>query len=212
MIQESTSTGRLDTPGEAVGMGYLSLDLEISQLLHYYNPTNCKCPAWDQHCSGHAVRLPISSELLNGVYGDDFDRRNGVISIRFLLYWLLSPGCIHTILQVMALSANQLKVAILDDYHDLARSYIKDLPSNLEFDVYKDTIPQDDLSGLINRLEKYSVIVTMRERTIFGKELIQNLPNLKVLLTTGMRNRGLDLDALEAKEVVVVGIPGGDLP
>src|SRR5690606_16307824 len=48
-------------------------------------------------------------------------------------------------------------------------------------------------------------IATMRERTPFTAELIGRLPNLKLLLTTGNRNRGLDLDAFQTRGIPVAG-------
>lgn len=106
-----------------------------------------------------------------------------------------------------------LRIAVLDDYHSLAETY---LPPTLfptlqnPVTVYRDTLPQttsSELDTLVTRLEPYDVIVTMRERTPFPAALLDRLPNLKVLLTTGTHNRALDIKAASERGVVVAGTP-----
>lgn len=111
---------------------------------------------------------------------------------------------------IMATST-QPRIAVLDDYNGLAPRYLASL-SNASVTVYRDTIlPADDLDGLVDRLGGYDVLVTMRERTPITKDLISRLPKLRVILTTGMRNKGIDLDACRDAGVKVYGTPGESL-
>ena len=102
----------------------------------------------------------------------------------------------------------RIKVAVLDDYNDLSSSYLSQLHDKLEISVFRDTIlPSPDPSLLLSRLEPFQVLCTMRERTPLPKVVIDGLPNLKMILTTGMKNRGIDMEACEAKGVRVTGTP-----
>ncbi|KAM0551812.1 hypothetical protein ACHAPJ_008383 [Fusarium lateritium] len=106
------------------------------------------------------------------------------------------------------------KVAILDDYQGAADSFFEKLDSS-KFDVVslKDTSlpynhPESSQSGkdaLVEKLQPFDVICSMRERTPFPAELIARLPGLKLLLTTALRNRSLDLDALRERGIPVAG-------
>lgn len=95
-------------------------------------------------------------------------------------------------------------IAILDDYANTAISManwaqIKD--ANIS--VFNDTIK--DHAALVNRLQDFEVICMMRERTPFPSELIQALPKLKLLVTSGPRNLSIDLAAAKAANVTVCG-------
>lgn len=99
-----------------------------------------------------------------------------------------------------------MKVAILDDYQSLSTKHFT--PLLVDLSHYPDTLnPRDaaQRSALIQRLQPYHAIVTMRERTPFPAEVIQSLPHLQLLLTQGTRNLALDLDACSARGVVVAG-------
>ncbi|TLS28568.1 hypothetical protein PpBr36_00677 [Pyricularia pennisetigena] len=109
---------------------------------------------------------------------------------------------------------SRLKVAVLDDYLDSSSSYFGKLDSSIfEVTTFKDTLPPysgpetpaEAKDELARRLEPFSVICTMRERTPFPAELINRLPNLKLLLTTGVRNASLDLTALRQRGIPVAG-------
>ncbi|KAL2675424.1 hypothetical protein Neosp_011609 [[Neocosmospora] mangrovei] len=107
-----------------------------------------------------------------------------------------------------------IKVAILDDYQGLADPYFEKLDS-VKYDVVsiKDTLlpyhhPDNSQSGkdaLVERLQPFDVICCMRERTPFPAELIARLPALKLLLSTGLRNRSLDLAAFKERGIPVAG-------
>lgn len=97
-----------------------------------------------------------------------------------------------------------MKVAVLDDYANVATS-ITDWSKLADTDVtvFNDTIK--DESALIDRLEPFDVICMMRERTPFPASLINALPNLKLLVTSGPRNLSIDLDAAKANNITVCG-------
>ncbi|KAK8244089.1 D-isomer-specific 2-hydroxyacid dehydrogenase family protein [Phyllosticta capitalensis] len=100
-----------------------------------------------------------------------------------------------------------IKVAILDDWQDHAPKYLKDIAStDLDVAYFPDTIdPKKNPQELIERLRPFEVITTIRERTPFPREIVTALPNLRLLLTTGMRNLALDLDAFKESEIIVAG-------
>jgi phosphoglycerate dehydrogenase-like enzyme len=95
------------------------------------------------------------------------------------------------------------RVAVLDDYQDVARSYADwdSLPAQV--DVLHEHI--GDRQELLQRLEPYTVIAAMRERTPFPREVLERLPRLRLLVTTGMRNASIDLDAATDLGITVCG-------
>ncbi len=62
-----------------------------------------------------------------------------------------------------------------------------------------------DADDIASRLEGYDVVVAMRERTPFPRALLERLPQLKLLITTGMRNKSIDLEAAAELGIVVSG-------
>ncbi|KAF4309232.1 hypothetical protein GTA08_BOTSDO03196 [Botryosphaeria dothidea] len=102
-----------------------------------------------------------------------------------------------------------IKMAILDDYQNFSAPYFQHFPaSELEITTYTDTLsPHTNLPALIARLQPYAIISTMRERTPFPAALTQQLPRLRLLLTTGSRNNAFDLPALAARRIPVAGTP-----
>jgi phosphoglycerate dehydrogenase-like enzyme len=97
------------------------------------------------------------------------------------------------------------RLAILDDYQDVARSYADwtRLQPHVDLSVFNDHL--SDLDDLATRLEPFELILAMRERTPFPRELIERLPNLRLLVTTGSANRAIDLAAAAEAAVVVCG-------
>ncbi|WP_282606137.1 D-2-hydroxyacid dehydrogenase family protein [Pelagibius sp. Alg239-R121] len=98
-----------------------------------------------------------------------------------------------------------MKIAILDDYQSLARSFadwnrLRDRASVQFF-----TDPISDPAQLTDCLGSFDVICLMRERTAFTGDLIKALPNLKLLVTSGMKNGAIDLPAAEERGIVVSG-------
>ena len=98
-----------------------------------------------------------------------------------------------------------IPVAILDDYQHVAFKFADWTPvkGKLDITVFDTTVLDED--ELVKRLEKYEIISTMRERTKFTAGVLDRLPNLKLLTTTGMVNRGIDVDHAQSKGIVVSG-------
>lgn len=98
-----------------------------------------------------------------------------------------------------------LKAAILDDYQNVALSLADwgRLKGKVEITVFNDNIA--DLDQVAKRLAPFDILILNRERTPFPKELIDKLPNLKLLLTSGMVNRSIDVAAANARGVPVCG-------
>ena len=99
-----------------------------------------------------------------------------------------------------------MRIALLDDYHDIARS-LADFDSlqedlGAEITVFTEPIA-GGAAGVIEALAPFEVIVAMRERTAFPREVLAALPNLKLLVTTGKRNAAIDLQAASDHGIVV---------
>lgn len=96
-----------------------------------------------------------------------------------------------------------MRVAVLDDYQEAAASYAdwEDLDAEVTF--FSDHL--HDHQALVDRLEDFDVIVAMRERTPFRRPLLEALPNLRLLVTTGMRNAAIDLEAATEFGITVSG-------
>jgi phosphoglycerate dehydrogenase-like enzyme len=100
------------------------------------------------------------------------------------------------------------RLAILDDYQGVAltRGPWDRLPDSLTIEVFRDTVT--DPEALAARLAPFDAILIMRERTPFPRALLERLPNLRLLITTGARNRSIDLEAAAERRVTVCGTPG----
>jgi phosphoglycerate dehydrogenase-like enzyme len=98
-----------------------------------------------------------------------------------------------------------VKIAILDDYQNCALSMAdwSVLPPEAEITVFTDNIA--NLDALVARLMPFQVICAMRERTRFDRELIEKLPNLKLIATTGSWNAAIDMDACKELGITVAG-------
>ncbi len=84
------------------------------------------------------------------------------------------------------------------------------LPDDVTVDVFNDHL--SDEYEVAERLGPYDIIVAMRERTPFQRTLIRRLPNLKLLVTTGMRNASIDVSAASDHGVTVCGTDGLPYP
>ena len=100
------------------------------------------------------------------------------------------------------------KIAILDDYTNLALKMADwaSLPAEYQTVVFNDNLVEP--VALAERLQDFEIICAMRERTPFSAEIFEQLPNLKLFITTGMRNASVDVEAARAKGVVVCGTHG----
>ena len=101
-----------------------------------------------------------------------------------------------------------MRVAILDDYQQvsLASTDWSAVRALAEIDVFCEHIARTD--ALVRVLEPHDVIVAMRERTYFDAARLGQLPRLRLLVTTGMANASIDLDAAAAHGVTVCGTGG----
>ncbi|NLY27910.1 MAG: D-2-hydroxyacid dehydrogenase family protein [Alcaligenaceae bacterium] len=100
-----------------------------------------------------------------------------------------------------------MRLAILDDYLDSAR-HVADwsvLPSTVSITTFTQFISPADLA---RELEPFDILVVMRERTRLDRNLIQSLPNLKLVVTTGLRNASIDLLACKESGIPVLGTDG----
>lgn len=96
-----------------------------------------------------------------------------------------------------------MKIAILDDYSGSALALADWSGLNAEITVFRDTLSDPD--ALADRLAPFEVIALMRERTLFDATLINALPKLKFLVTSGPRNAAIDLVAARARGIPVSG-------
>lgn len=98
-----------------------------------------------------------------------------------------------------------MRIAVLDDYQDVARG-MADWAGTGEVKFFHDHLSRSE--DLVERLKTFDVIVAMRERTPFPRALLERLPKLRLLVTTGMRNRSIDVEAAKARGISVCGTPG----
>ena len=98
-----------------------------------------------------------------------------------------------------------LRVAVLDDYQSVALTVADWSAIGPAGTVtsYQDHLANAD--DIVRRLNGYDVVVAMRERTPFPRALLERLPQLKLLITTGMRNKSIDLEAAAELGIVVSG-------
>lgn len=100
------------------------------------------------------------------------------------------------------------RLAILDDYQHVAFECADwtGVEPRLDITVFDNTIQAStDTEALIQRLEPFDVICSMRERTKFPADIIKRLPNLKLLTTTAMGNRSIDIKAAQDEGILVAG-------
>lgn len=96
-------------------------------------------------------------------------------------------------------------VAILDDYQNVALKLADWSPLAGRVEPVSFTRPFESMDAAVEALDGYPVIVAMRERTPFPAEMFDRLPDLKLLVTTGMRNAAIDMAAAKARGVTVCG-------
>jgi len=98
-----------------------------------------------------------------------------------------------------------MRVAILDDYQGAALHAAdwQSLHPAAQIEAFPEHIADQD--ALARRLHTFECVVLMRERTAFPKSLIERLPNLRLIVTAGMRNAALDVDAATARGIQVSG-------
>jgi D-3-phosphoglycerate dehydrogenase len=98
-----------------------------------------------------------------------------------------------------------LKVGILDDYQNVSQQFVdlEKLSGKYEFKIFSEPfLNQDDA---IEQLSDFEALLIMRERTPMTKNLIESLPKLKFIITSGLRNRSINLEAAKKRKIIVCG-------
>lgn len=105
-----------------------------------------------------------------------------------------------------------MRVAVLDDYQNVSQTVAdwSPLDGKAKIDVFNSYLGDED--AVAEALAGYEAIVCMRERTPVPASLMDRLSALKLIITTGMRNRSIDTDAARARGITVCGTPGLGAP
>ena len=105
-----------------------------------------------------------------------------------------------------------LKVAILDDYQNVSQQFVdlKKLSGKYEIKIFSE--PFVDEADAIEKLAEFEALLIMRERTPITKNLIENLTKLKFIITSGLRNKSIDLDAAKKRKIIVSGTESNTNP
>jgi len=98
-----------------------------------------------------------------------------------------------------------LKVAILDDYQNISQQFVdlEKLSGKYEFKIFSE--PFNDEADAIDQLSDFEALLIMRERTPITKNLIDNLSKLKFIVTSGLKNKSIDLVAAKKRKIIVCG-------
>ena len=98
-----------------------------------------------------------------------------------------------------------IKVAILDDYQDVFRQIIdiEKYKNKFDFKIFNESFINE--SEATTALENFDALFIMRERTPMTKSLIESLPKLKFIMTSGMRNKSIDLETTKKNKITVCG-------
>jgi phosphoglycerate dehydrogenase-like enzyme len=103
----------------------------------------------------------------------------------------------------MSSDSEPVEIAVLDDYQDVALEMAdwSVLNGRVRITVFRDHIADDH--ALIEQLRPFDVVCVMRERTPLSRNVIESLPRLKMIASTGPRNRSVDVDAAAERGIVV---------
>jgi len=97
------------------------------------------------------------------------------------------------------------RIAVLDDYQGVALAMAdwSPLTGTHAVTVFRDHVA--DATGIAERLRPFEIVCLMRERTPMPRDLIEALPNLRLIVTTGPQNAAIDLAAAKARGITVCG-------
>jgi D-3-phosphoglycerate dehydrogenase len=98
-----------------------------------------------------------------------------------------------------------IKVAVLDDYQNAFQQIVEVEKYKDKFDFKVFNEPFANEKEAIVELEDFEALFIMRERTPMTKSLIENLPNLKYIMTSGMRNKAINLEAAKKRNIIICG-------
>ena len=98
-----------------------------------------------------------------------------------------------------------LKVAILDDYQNVSQQFVdlEKLSGKYEIKIFSEAF--EDEADALDKLSGIEALLIMRERTPITKNLIENLNKLKFIVTSGLKNKSIDLSAAKKKGIIVCG-------
>jgi phosphoglycerate dehydrogenase-like enzyme len=96
-----------------------------------------------------------------------------------------------------------MKVAILDDYQNIAQYFADWENSNCDIKVFNEPFENEDHT--IENIKEFEALLLMRERTPMTRKVIESCPNLKIICTGGMRNKSIDLQAAKENNIKVCG-------
>ena len=98
-----------------------------------------------------------------------------------------------------------LKVAILDDYQNVSQTFLnlKKFDGKYEFKIFNESFANENDAG--EQLKDYEALLVMRERTKITKSLINKLKKLRFIITSGMRNKAIDLESAKKRKIIVTG-------
>jgi D-3-phosphoglycerate dehydrogenase len=98
-----------------------------------------------------------------------------------------------------------MKVAILDDYQNvsLILGNFEKLKNDFDFHIFNQSFENED--DAIEKLKDFEILLVMRERTPITKKIIKNLKELKLIITSGMRNKSIDLVTAKEKNILICG-------
>ena len=99
------------------------------------------------------------------------------------------------------------RCAVLDDYQSVALKMADWSKVAPDLDIKVFSAPLGGADAVARALQGFAIICAMRERTPFPRQLIEALPDLRLLVTTGMVNRAIDLEAAKERNVMVYGTP-----
>ncbi len=102
----------------------------------------------------------------------------------------------------------RLRCAILDDYQNVALKLADWTALKDKIDITVFNAPFASIADATAKLKDFEIICAMRERTPFSEDVIALLPNLKLLVTSGMRNAAIDIPAAAKRNIVVTGTGG----
>jgi len=102
------------------------------------------------------------------------------------------------------------RCAILDDYQNVATKLADWSIPDMEVKVFTEPFP--DQKAAVKALKGFSIVCMMRERTPFLKATLEQLPDLKLLLTSGMRNASIDLEYAASRGITVCGTEAAGQP
>jgi phosphoglycerate dehydrogenase-like enzyme len=104
---------------------------------------------------------------------------------------------------IMSNNQEKFRVAVLDDYQNVARSMAdwSPLKGRASITVFNDHIA--DADAVVARLLPFDIVCVMRERTPMTRAIIEKLPKLRLIASTALRNASIDLKAAEERDVQV---------